>query len=150
MNDWATLIGILTGTVALVLGVLNYRRDAPKVRVRILWDMIPGSGEPYDPTKKYAVIEVGNTGRRPICVSHAHFTLPSRLTKKRLVLREGLPGKRLAEGDPPESYMFDQELIGTEPEYLQHWSKIRAVVIDSAGKHYYSKRVKKKPAWVKD
>ncbi len=116
------------------------------LRVWVNWNMIvPGSHG--DPKRLYASIQVANLGRRPLFVSHVHFELPKRITTVKLVLPDGIKGKSLNEGSPPESFLMDQYAIGEDhPLYAKHWKLIRAVVIDAGGTHYKSKRPTAKDA----
>ena len=74
LNDWATLVGILAGTIGLVLGVLNYLRDRAKVTITLQWDRVIAGEGPYDKEKTWGQVTVANCGRRTIYVSHVHFT----------------------------------------------------------------------------
>jgi hypothetical protein len=92
--------------------------------------------------KLWGVISITNIGRRPIFFSHTHLAVPN--NSEYLVITEGLTGEKLQEGDPPKTYPVTQE--GLE-KYANEWHKIRAVVIDSTGKKYYSKPAQQKPSW---
>ena len=169
LNDWATLLGIIFASVGLILGVLNYFRDRPRVIVELQWDMSVTGDGPYDPGKKWGVVTVANSGRRPVFVSHAQLTtyprwargmpsflrkllsrvpkklLPERFTVPLIFLREGIEGKTLPEGGPPILVMVNQDMMN---DYARHWNYIRAVIIDIAGKRYYSERTESdRPSW---
>jgi hypothetical protein len=142
------LTGALGGTAGLVLGILNYKRDKPRVRVTLSWDMQSDNDPQFPAGEKFAFVNVANTGRRPIYISHAAIKLPKGHPHTHLVLKEGLQGDRLAEGDPPKAYKMNQLNMG---QYSKGWRKIRAVVFDSAGKEYKSQRPhwrQKPPSWV--
>jgi hypothetical protein len=148
LTDVTALTGAIAGAAALALGVVNYLRDTPKIIVKLFWDRsvvnIPGC----DPNKLYGLVLVSNVGRRPIYISHAALSLPNGYEETRLVLREGIRGNRLVEGDPPAEFMVSQDGL---KEYAKDWRKIRAVVNDSVGKESKSKRPRKsdKPSWAK-
>lgn len=76
LNDLGTLFGIILGTSAFVLSIVNHRRDTAKVTVEIQWDMSMTNNTVYDSTKSYAVITVANVGRRPVYLSHVAFRIP--------------------------------------------------------------------------
>lgn len=145
ITDIGALLGVVFGTGGLVLGIMNYLRDRPRVRVRLSWDMSVTDNPVYDPLRKWGLVVVANTGRRPIFISHASIRLPRGYEHTHLLLREGLPGTRLAEGDPPVTYVVSQE--GME-KYKKDWKKLKAIVIDSAGREYASGVDKtKRPSW---
>ena len=140
----ASIVGIVFGAVSLVVSFLAFFRDRPRVHVTLQWDLSVTPGTKYDHTKQYGVVSVVNVGRRPIFVSHASLKLPRGLDATHLLLIEGIGGTKLAEGDPPWKCMIDQERLS---KYSKHWKTIRAIVIDSAGKEYRSKRLKDRPSW---
>lgn len=144
-TDVAALLGVIFGTAGLVLGILNYLRDRPSVIVKLLWDMSVTENLKYDPRKQWALVTVTNVGRRPIYISHASLKLPRGYKPSHLLIREAISGQRLAEGDPPVTYVVSQD--GLE-KYKNNWHRIRAVVYDTAGKEYSSKVDKSKtPSW---
>jgi hypothetical protein len=61
----------------------------------------------------------------------------------------GITGKKLSEGDPTEVFVVDQ--AGME-EYAKNWRRIVAQVNDSAGKDWYSPKLKaaERPSWAGD
>ena len=146
LNDLGTLIGVVAGTAALVLSLLNYLRDRHKIVVELKWDLdvmnVPG----YDVNKHWGVIRITNTGRRPIYVSHVGIKLPKGYQDTHLLVMEGLQGEKLEEGAPPLTYPLDQEGLDV---YKKHWKKLRAQVSDSTGKVWMSPRVWRgdPPSW---
>ena len=147
LSEFASLLAIMLGTTGTLLGILNYNRDKARVNVTLQWDMKIYNNPQYDKDKSWGVITVTNTGRRPVYISHASIKLPKGFKLTHLLLAEGISGKKLSEGDPPETFILTQE--GLE-EYSNIWKKLRAVVIDSTGKEYYSNKnsIKKVPSWV--
>ncbi|MCF8083173.1 MAG: hypothetical protein K9M96_08765 [Deltaproteobacteria bacterium] len=148
LNDTATLLGIVFGLSGFVLGIVNHLRDRAKVTVSVNWDMSMTPNPTYDPSKSWAVINVANVGRRPIYLSHASLRIPKGYGTSHLLLADSVAGKKLAEGDPPLTFPVDQ--TGLE-KYAKDWQKIRAEIIDSTGRKWRSKRLRKKerPSWAK-
>lgn len=102
MTDIAALLGIVFGSIGMVLGLVNYFRDKPKVRVELRWNWRPMKGSQYDPKRLYGMITAVNVGRRPIFISHASIRLPKGYRENYLLLEEGISGVKLVEGDPPK------------------------------------------------
>lgn len=142
------LLGLIFGIVGTILGILNYLRDRACVQVSLKWDMTVTDNPLYDPKKYWAVVRIGNVGRRPIFVSHVALRLPKGLKKTHLLLNDGIAGARLAEGDPTKIYILSQE--GLE-EYAPHWRKIVAQVTDVSGREWTSKRLQETeiPSWAR-
>lgn len=136
ITDFAALVGAITGPAALLIAFLVYFRDRAGVDVGMQWDMStygPGS----DAGKTYLVVTAHNVGRRPIYVSHAHIRLPRGADPEvsHIILIGAVEGKTLPEGAAPYLVHADQEGLD---KYAGLWWKLRATVIDSAGKHYHS------------
>jgi hypothetical protein len=140
------IIGTITGSCGLLLGILNYFRDKPNIQLTLSWDMSTYglTTMTHGQGKLWGVVSITNIGRRPIFFSHLHLELPG--TSEYLLITEGLTGEKLQEGDPPKRYPVTQE--GLE-KYADRWHKIRAVVYDSTGKKYYSKSPAQQPSWAK-
>ena len=111
--------------------------------MRLQWDMAI-TGEPDD--KRTGCITVTNTGRRAIFMSHVALRLPKGAEYSHFLIREGLSGKKLSEGDSPAVFPVDQE--GLEL-YASEWKKVLAQVSDSTGKVWLSKKVSVIPSWAK-
>ncbi|MEO8767578.1 MAG: hypothetical protein ABI363_04455 [Nitrosospira sp.] len=125
------------------MGVLNFLRDRGRLVVRLQWDMaITGESE----EKRVGCIAVTNTGRRAIFMSHVALRLPKGGEHTHFLIRDGLNGQKLTEGDPPAVCPVDQE--GLEL-YARKWQDIRAQVSDSTGKEWLSKQVTVIPSWAK-
>lgn len=153
ITDVNAVLGILFGLAGLTLAIINYRRDNPKIIVDLKWDMtmIEVGGGPQNTDKLHGVITVTNVGRRPIYISHVSLKLPR---KGYLLLKEGISGQKLAEGDPPRTFIVSHDQIVQKiGDRLQRqaniWKLIRAQVSDSAGKVYLSKKVRSCPEWAK-
>jgi hypothetical protein len=149
LGEAAALVGVVLGALGSVLGVLNYLRDRSRVTVTLQWDMSVTPGPVYDASKKWGFVKVANVGRRPVFVSHAALYLPKGSTDRILLLRDSVTGEKLAEGDPPKSYMVDQSELGS---YTGDWKKVYVEIIDSTGKKWRSKRQKWQtvPSWVSE
>ena len=147
LSETASLLAIILGTTGTVLGILNYNRDKAKINVTLQWDLKILDSPKYDENKSWGTITVTNIGRRPIYISHASIKLPRGYDIGYLIIAEGISGKKLSEGDPPETFILSQE--GLE-KYSADWKKLRAIVIDITGKEYRSKKVRMRKAqsWV--
>jgi hypothetical protein len=146
MSDIASILTVIFCTTGAILGALTYFRDRPKVVVTLQWDMAVTDNQVYDSHKLWGVLCVTNVGRRPIYTSAAALDFGKSCDHIE-ILRESIRGVKLGEGDPPATFIASQE--GLE-KYAMHWKKARAMVQDSAGKTYYSKKVdtRKVPSWV--
>lgn len=106
--------------------------------------MDPFGNTNLNPNFKYGIISTTNVGRRPIYISHAHIKIID--TNEIILPPDFMSGTKLAEGDPPVTYTIQQTEV--LKQYSTNWKKMRAVVIDSAGKEYISNSIKTKPTWV--
>ncbi len=149
-TDLAAIFGLISGVTGTVLGVLNFLRDRAAVEVSLQWDMSVSPGTEYDPNKKWGVITVANTGRRPIFVSHVAIRLPKKAAIKggysHLVIPSSIVGKTLTEGAPAERYVVTQD--GLEA-YAAHWRGLIAQVSDTRGREWRSKKLRRSkiPSW---
>ena len=143
INDVATVIGLVTGVSGFTLGLLNYLRDKPSVKVELSWEMTT-----TDTQEKVGVIRVANVGRRPIFLSHVALKIPKGYGESYLILRDSINGQKLSEGDAPLSFPVTYDRM---EKYSKDWRNILAQVNDSAGKIYLSKKavIEPKPSWVK-
>jgi hypothetical protein len=146
LSEFVAVSGLMFGLTGFVLGVMNYLRDRAKIVVELQWDMKVTPGGPYDPNKLYGMVRVTNTGRRAIYISHASLRLPKGSDHPYLLLADGIPGKKLSEGDSPEIYAIKQEDL---TKYAKNWRKVVAQVSDSTGKIWTSKKIPKTkvPSW---
>ncbi len=143
LSEFTALLGLIFGLIGTAIGVFNYLRDRGKLVVRLQWDMAI-SGEPDD--KRVGCITVTNTGRRAIFMSHVALRLPKGGELSHFLIRAGLNGQKLSEGDPPAVFPVDQE--GMEV-YAHEWQEVLAQVSDSTGKEWLSKKVLVIPSWAK-
>jgi hypothetical protein len=129
LDAGVAVYGAITGTIALVLVILGYRRDAGRLTVKL--SPAPDASM-IDPIEKRVCIEVVNAGRRNV-----HFRIA------RLVFEDG------STEDVPESKL--KLLTETEPlrvcvdlaivrkrEAERKTRLLCAVAVDSLGQHYYS------------
>jgi hypothetical protein len=144
INDISTVIALVTGVSGFTLGLLNYLRDKPSVKVELSWEMTT-----TDTQEMVGVIRVANIGRRPIFLSHVALKIPKGYGESYLILKDGINGQKLSEGDAPLSYLVTYDKM---EKYSKVWHKLLAQVSDSAGKTYLSKKasVEPKPSWVKE
>ncbi len=145
--ELASILGMVFGTGGIVLGILNYLRDKPYVRVRLAWGYQIANSIEYDKIKLWGLVTVTNCGRRPIYITSVSITLSKQFKNRRLLILESIKGQKLGEGDAPATFLLDEDNL--TKEYVPHWREMRAVVYDSSGKKYSSRRVKEEPSWVK-
>jgi hypothetical protein len=146
LTDITALTGAVVAVAALVLSIINYRRENPRVVVKLFWDWGVTDNPRYDPKKLWGFVEVSNVGRRPIYIRNASLKLPKGYEHTHELLLDSVQGQRLAEGDPPAQFMMSQDGM---QKYAKDWRRIRAVVYDTAGRRYVSKRLDKgkRPSW---
>lgn len=142
----AQWIGIITavifGTFGAALSLFTYLRDSIKVKVEVSWNMTPHNLPQYDQNKLYMVITVTNVGRRTVYVNKAHIKLPNK--QGDILINESIKGQRLSEGDPPATYLVEQDELLYHSKIL---SSLRVTIFDSTGKMYHSKRFYGFPLW---
>lgn len=143
ISELTGLLGLIFGVIGTSIGVFNFWRDKGKLVVRLQWDMaITGESE----EKRVGCITVTNSGRRAVFMSHVALRLPKGHEHSHFLIREGLKGQKLSEGDPPAVFPVDQE--GLE-QYAKEWKDVRAQVSDSTGKEWLSKQITVAPSWAK-
>lgn len=132
------VLGAVFGTAGVVLGLMNYLRDRPRIKIFLQWNMqmIPASKAEAN----CGMVTVTNTGRRTVYISHVCLVLPKTHKNRVLLLMDSVPGKKLSEGDPPAVFIIKQDI---QNEYSQELKRIRAQVQDSTGQIYSSKYSKK-------
>ena len=143
IKDWTALVGAVTGTAALTIGVLNYLRDRPSVKVWLNWNM---QSVPTTPgmERDCGVVMVANSGRRPVYLSHVNLLLPEK--EKSWLLVDSIGGKKLAEGDQAMVFVVPH---GKFAEYRDKWPKIIASVSDAGGRSYYTKGATLPVLWLR-
>ena len=143
ISELTGLLGLIFGVIGTSIGVFNFWRDKGKLVVWLQWDMaITGESE----EKRFGCITVTNSGRRAIFMSHVALRLPNGGEYSHFLIRDGLKGQKLSEGNSPAVFPVDQE--GLE-QYANEWKSIRAQVSDSTGKEWLSKKVTVAPSWAK-
>jgi hypothetical protein len=133
------ILGSLLGAAAIVISVLNYRRDKPQLKVTLKWDMTE-----VGTRRMMGLVKVANIGRRPVHLSVVALEVGGHQKYSHLILSDSVKGKRLDEGDKPEAFIVNYDQMD---QYKEVWDKIRAVAEDSTGKSYYSDYPKGKPSW---
>ena len=142
LSELAAVLGMILGTAGFVMGLMNYLRDRPKIKVSVNWHM-----EEIHTGVKMGMVFVTNVGRRPIFISAAVMLMPKGFGEhSRFLLAESIPGKKLSEGDAPVSFKIDNK--GME-KYAKVWRKVRVYVEDSAGRKYFAKKLSRVPPWAK-
>jgi hypothetical protein len=146
------ICGVAFGFGGLLLGILNYFRDRPKLVVTLQWDMAVTDNPIYDPKKSWGVVRVTNIGRRTVYLANVALKLPKTFKTAKgfehshLLLSESLGGKKLAEGDPPAGFVVNQDDLA---KYSEVWQQVRAIAEDSVGKAYKSNKIAAPPSWAK-
>lgn len=143
ITEASAYFGLLFGLIGTGLGLSNYLRDKGQIAVSLKWDM---AMEGEDADKRFGCITVTNTGRRAIFISHVALLLPKGGEIAHFLIQGGLEGVKLLEGDPPATYLVDQD--GLEI-YAARWQEIVAQVSDSTRKEWLSKKVETIPTWAK-
>lgn len=140
-SEFLSYCGAVLGAVGTTMGVLNFLRDQAEVEVYLQWDMADTHSQ-----EKLGVIRVTNTGRRAVYYSHVALSLPPPCDPPYFLMRGGLKGQKISEGDEPQIYTVEQSDMG---KYKKHWRAIRAQVTDSTGKVWQSKKCHRKavPSW---
>ena len=134
------ILGAVLGAAALIISILAFLRDRPRLTVFLQWDV-----ESIErPGFRIGVVSVTNVGRRAAYIGAVALQLPKHHEYKALLLKGSIPGKRLGEGDPPAKYMVSYDKL---EKYKADWHRVRAFAEDSAGKKYYSKFTGSKPSW---
>lgn len=147
INDTVALIGAITGPIGLVVALLVYFKDRPVVKVTMKWDML-SLGDATTSEKKFCCVTIYNIGRRPIYLSHVHIKIP-RKGAGDILFTGGISGVTLPEGAPPHLVYADQ----SQQEIRRHgnvWWRLRATVIDAAGKYYHSDWPTRAPQWAEN
>jgi hypothetical protein len=146
------IFGVVFGFGGLLLSILNFLRDRPRLVVRLKWDMAITDNPTYDPKKSWGIVRVTNVGRRPVYLAVVSLKLPKEARTLKgfkythLIVADSMTGKRLAEGDQAAGFVVNQD------DMVKHsavWRRIQAVAEDSTGKTYKSKKVREKPSWAK-
>lgn len=136
------LYGAVTGTFGLIVSLLVYLRDAPRVRVLMRFDM---KGFGSVPGVLHCVIAVHNVGRRTIYLERAHIP-PTTCGGQTYIFEQTMQNITLAEGAAPHIYHFQQ--AGFESEQISaEWWRIRALVWDASGRPHRSRWITERPSF---
>jgi hypothetical protein len=77
VTDITATLGAVFGTGGLVLGVLSYLRDRPRISVFLQWNMLTVSNVPFAKAdRECGMVTVTNAGRRPVYISHVCLRFP--------------------------------------------------------------------------
>ncbi len=78
-HEWVAIIGgsvgAITGIGSLVIALLNYRRDRPRIRVSFGLNSKVIGHPAYDPAKDYIVVRIVNHGRREVQINRVDALL---------------------------------------------------------------------------
>ncbi len=138
--------GLVTGTTSLVISLLNYRRDRPRIVVSLQWDAETKRATQNKSGESWGHIFITNKGRRPTYITFVGLEYPNQNIVMN-ILTDGLNpiGHQLLEGDAPLKIKVPQ--YDDLKQHSKDWNKVRAVASDSLGKWYKSKKVDSKPSW---
>jgi hypothetical protein len=125
------VFGAVTGGLGLTLSVLNFLRDGARLQIKLTWGMELVGG----PGGSKGLVIVHNVGRRPVYVSHTHLTGTS--DRSMQLIMGGIDGVTLGEGAPPRQVIINQD-AKLEADLGGHWWRVRAAVVDGAGRKHYS------------
>jgi hypothetical protein len=70
------ICGVVFGFGGLLLSILNWFRDRPKLVVTLKWDMAVTDNPSYDPKKRWGLVRVTNVGRRPAYITAVALKIP--------------------------------------------------------------------------
>ncbi len=122
--------GLLVGIVGLVLGLANLVRDKGALRVELSEAAIPYNLPEYPSNIDWGLVNVSNSGRRPIYLEAVDLILNT--GGKALLFSS--QSKQLTEGGEPSHTMFD---IGNVRK--QGYRIVCARARDARGRSYYSR-----------
>lgn len=113
-GDVVALWGAITGSIAIYLNYLSYKRDRAHIVISVQRDMKVIHGEPsYDPNKIYTCVNVANRGRRTITITGVGYVymtkrggavLSDSMLHGSRELHEGKSADFLAETAQPDDY----------------------------------------------
>jgi hypothetical protein len=130
----ATLIGVVTGTAALSLSILNFLRDRAALHVDVRLNMLVKNQNQYDETKDHAVITVTNIGRRPAFISIVGLLFPDGTN---CILSDIFYNpKQAKEGEAPCQFLCEQDML---ENFNSIWPGVFCFVRTSTGQQYRSK-----------
>jgi hypothetical protein len=130
------ILGVVFGIAGFVLGVLNYLRDRPKIKINLQWNLQTFGPGLSQNEPECGLITVTNTGRRPIYISHVCLILPKTYKSRVALLLDSVSGQKLSEGDQPARFIIRNDI---QNKYTKDLKRIRAQVSDSTGQVYTSK-----------
>lgn len=150
--DWETIktllifLSLIVSTIALIVSILNYRRDKYKVLIDLDWD----NGKRYEGMRSnvketWGTITVRNIGRRPVFILSVGLKYPDDERVINLLGEENLEGVKLEEHDKPIIIKIPQDFL--LKRHSKNWDKIYAIAYDIAGKEYKSEKSWTKPSW---
>ena len=136
-----SLIGGITGPLGLVISILVFFRDRPRIAVSVAWEMAAFPKTPGYPDK-FASVTAVNLGRRPAYISH--FTAWQKGSTKAWLIPSTVPGQILSEGSAPYSAIIDEKAFIDD---AVPWWLLRFAVSGAGGKRYYSPWLERPPKW---
>jgi hypothetical protein len=142
MTQGLSILGAVTGVLGLLVSLLVYLRDAPRVRVNLRFDM---KGWGSLPDVLHCVVAVYNVGRRTIYLERINIP-PTTAGGQTLIWDDTMGSVTLPEGGKPHVSFFRQEGFENE-HHVKEWWRIRAMIWDAAGRSYRSYWLTERPSF---
>lgn len=134
------LIGAVTGPAGLIVSLLTYLRDRPRLWVSMMPDMKVQNSPTYDSTKRYLVVTVSNIGRRPEYVEVVALLQPDGTSGT--IADVFFNPNEVYEGKAPAKYLIDQSSISG---FSSHWPGVAVLVRTSSGRQYRARYLQQAP-----
>jgi hypothetical protein len=146
-----SVIGTLTGTAGVVLGILNYLRDRSSAVVSLKWDLQALDSRNQSKGSPMGLVSVANNRRRPLYIKLVYLAVPKRTGRGPLVLSRSLAGQKLGEGDPEFTVLIsDVTQSHLREHFAADWKEIYAVAEDNCGHQFRSKTPTTRPSWAQE
>ena len=129
------LVSTLALVVLVILGILEYRRNRPIIRVTVRGGYrIPPEVSKYVSGGKIVITAI-NKGRRPVTLTKAGFILPKKYKDSYFIAADSLKIVKLEEGESKD-YIVDEDTVKAMYGLLP--GKYIAFVIDATGNCHWS------------
>jgi hypothetical protein len=131
ITEVTALIGAITGSLGLLLGILTYFRDRSLLIVTVDLDMRVHNAPQYNSELSHIVIYVSNAGRRPEYVTLVGVLFPD--GRNAIVNDVFHNPNEVVEGGPPRQYMSEQRLL---QDFDDLWPGTLFFVRTASGRQY--------------
>jgi len=122
----------IVSTCSLTISAYVALRDRARLKVEASPDyLVTGSAVGYDPNKRYILVTVASSGRRPVTIEKVALMKKEGLRGHHL-LADSLKGPRELTEGKSTTYLLEQDLVNFDE--IDH-----AVAIDSTGRHWRGK-----------